>query len=1642
MLDISAPEIPTGALTLARRNLAALETLWELDDTPTPAQLDALRGWIGWGPLATAFNKRQTLKGSWIDIQDRLLEGLSASAELAARQAVDVAFYTTPTLTRAIWRVAEALGFSGGLTLEPGCGAGAFMGEVPPGLPVEWFGVEKDETSARIAQLLHPHARIISAPLEQTSLRPGTFDLVVGNVPFAKDAPYDPTWPDDLPQLNLHNYFMWRAIQATRPGGLIMLLTSRYTMDSGDGFARKLFNQDAAFVGAIRLPTGAFGENGTGAVADLVVLRRRTGSEGAADEWLNADVVDELHTTINTYWRRHPEMVLGRMEAKAAAQYGHTIEIVAPEGADLTELIAGAGTRLVAEAAERGLFWEPREDPAAANVVLDNDGAMEGRFEVLSDGTVTQVINGEPVIRERATDELKELIFLRDAAEALFAAEADPDRPDAEITPVREHARHLYNTYVGRYGPLNRNTLVERAAKPDDILEGRAVPSAKPVADLSEFDPALCDAEGRRWVTLTRQRPPMGGFRSDPGFVTVLAIETWDDDTLFAAPAPILLRRVNSRPVRKAFADDPAEAIALCLDELGRFSLPRVAELLQVPEADAAGQVAGLAFHDPGSREWVTAEEYLSGDVRVKLREARAAAEADPARWGGNVRALEEVQPKDLGPAEIRARLGAPWVPASDVQAFIAETFDTNPAYIDIHHDPVTATWDVKSYAVSQTRAATRTYGTDRVHAVRLIELALNGSGPVVYDTHKVNGKKIRVRNHEATQVAEERQKALQDKFGQWIWSDPERTARLCRYYNDTYNAHRARTFDGSYLTFPGLLAGFNPYQHQKDMVARMIATPSVLCGHTVGGGKTAIMAMGSQTLRRLGLIKKPLITVPNHLLEQTAAELRRLYPAARVLMVTKDDLSKERRAMFAARVAAVDWDFVVMTHQQFGAIPVSPDLEAEYLADTIDQLTEAVMVDGVAKSPTAKHIAGMIRKLDKRYKELRASTDEPVGGLYFDRLGIDYVLADEAHAFKNLFAPSAMEGFSFPASKRAEHLFLVTTWLRRRNRHGRALAMFTGTPVSNSLVEVWTLMRYLSPETLTRLGLAAFEAFVGQHVIFESKIEVAPDGSGFRLHRRPARFTNVPELRLGLSQFADIRTRRHLKLGGPRIVNRLVREFEPAPEHADVTGKLVWRADQIRRGRVKPKEDNMLSVCSDGRKAALWLPLVGVKPSAPGKIEGLVAEVARIYHANKDRAFPDLKAGLLFGDTLGALQVVFCDLGTPNPERGDQVYGEVRRQLIEAGVPDRMIRLIHDARTPLELKRLLQQCRDGEVAVLLTSTEKAGTGVNIQDRLVAIHHLDAPWRPSDVEQRDGRGERPGNLCDLLEIIRYVTQRSFDAYMWQTLVRKAEFIWQVLCGDTDVREVDDISSDQVLDYHQILAVTTGQEILLELAQVEAEVARLQNLAAEHSRNRRSTESEIAYNQAQAEEFRTSATLLDDIVQASADADRVYRRVDGAIVEDEEEAAKALGEAARTSRAQKREVSAGRWRGVNVQFSVLWWKNKAEMHVKLSHPRRFNRHYDVVVTAMSYRKGNEADLLHVLDSVLDRAAERAAFMRENAAYSAARVEEIKPNLEGEFAEAAALEAALARREEIRLEIAAQADAVPGNGEDVDAAPVAA
>ena len=1363
-----------------------------------------LARWSGWGAIPQIFDDDKTEFAQARSTARRLLG--SEQAWAAARRTTLNAHYTSSEVVQAIWSAAGRLGLGGGRVLEPGCGSGNFLGHAPDGLDL--VGVELDPTTALIARHLYgARAEIVNSRFEEFGAADGSFDAAVGNVPFAQVTPHDPR--HNRHRLALHNYFVAKSLHLVAPGGIAALLTSRYTLDARNPTARRVLHELADLVGAVRLPAGAFSaSSGTDVVCDLLVLRRRHPDADAPVDpgWLRAVPLEEPGpgaepVWVNEWFVANPQLVVGSLAVDRGMYRDH--ELTVTLDGDLAPRLATALDRVVERAHGQGLRHEPvrvvgAPDVAASDQRDPREAHSEGSF-VSRDGSFARAIAGQlvPYSPRMAGDaaELRRLIEVRDAARTVLAVQVRGAH-DAELGEAQAALHGVYDGYRRAYGPINRFRLART---------GRTDPDS--------------GAEVMR-----RLRPRMGGFRDDPDWPLVAALEVFDEETQEAAKAPIFDSRIIDPSTDRLGVDTPAEAVAVCLDESGRVTLDRVSELLGTSPDDARVALDSLVWEEPGSRQLIPAVEYLSGNVRAKLVEAQAAAASD-ARFAANVAALESVLPVQLSPEEITAKIGVSWIPPSDVEAFCGDVLG---ARIEVEYLSALGRWEVVTPAGRRGVAFSAEWGTPRADAATLLRASLNQQLHTVYDEAD-DGR--RVRNDPETIAAREKQDVLCERFTAWVWEEPARAGRLADRYNELFSSTVVPQHDGSHLSLPGLAATFTPHPHQRDAVARVLTDGRALLAHAVGAGKTATMVMAAMEQRRLGLARKPAVVVPNHMLEQFAREWLQLYPTARLLIADREKLSKEHRTEFAARVATGDWDAVIFSQSSFVRLPLGADLQRDYLSERLERLREALSQSRTGKGLSVKRLERRVADEEERLRRLQAAHRKD-DGVRFEETGIDFVYCDEAHLYKNRRVDSAIDGMAHPGSQRAEDLD-AKLWSLRQRSGPRVVAFATATPVANSMAELWVMQSYLQPDVLAEVGLAPFDAWAANFGRTATTLELSPDGASWRLSTRFARFTNVPEL-MGLwRQVADVRTNEELDLpvpalagGGPETV------VVPGSEAlVDYVSALAGRAERVRSRAVDPTEDNMLKITGDGRRAALDLRLVG-QPSegGGGKLAAAADRIAEIWSAHRDRAYADPTGR--DHPRHGAMQLVFCDTSTPAGD-GWNAYHELRDLLVSRGLPRDEVRFIHEAGTDEAKAKLFAASRDGRVAVLLGSTEKMGVGTNVQSRAVALHHLDCPWRPSDIEQRDGRILRQGNQNQEVQVLRYVTEGSFDTYMWQTLERKATFIAQVTGGDVDGREIDDIA-DTALSYAEVKALATGNPLIMEKAAVDAEVAKLIRLQRAHT----------------------------------------------------------------------------------------------------------------------------------------------------------------------------------------------------------------
>lgn len=1440
---------PTGSKARIEANLAALRALAQIGNRPaTAAEQHSLARWSGWGSVPEVFDQlRPDLQ--WA--RDQLAELLDHRGMARARSSMLNAHYTDPDLAEQVWAAVGELGFRRGRVLEPGCGTGTYIGLAPDEADV--VGVEVESTTAAIARALNPRAEIRDESFADTRAPNGSFALVIGNVPFAKVVLNDKV--HNTGRHSIHNHFIVKGLHLTAPGGLLAVITSRYTLDAQNPAARREMAELADLVGAIRLPQAAHQRTaGTDVVTDLLVLRRREpGREPQPFDWELTRTVelDGVAVRMNAWFLDRPEMLCGTLTA-SSGQYGAgELRVVADRPA--AELLAERLAQVVDHARLHDLVHAPTlpELPGPAALPGPAMAAEDGHIFLAEDGQFRQVARGVSIpfaVPKSRQVELRALLGLRDTAYSLLEAEAATFEHSDKVEELRAELNRRYDAYLDRYGPINRFTW-RRTGRVDDNGE--------------QVHARIVDK--------------LGGFRADPRAPIVLALEMFDPSTGTATKADVFTDRVITPRVPRRGAETPADALAICMDTHGQASLPEIARLLGVDEDEARSALGELVFADPErDGALVPAAEYLSGNIRRRLQRALDAAETDPDTYTVNITALRAAVPPDIAPEDIVARLGAPWIEARYVQQFLRETLEDPRLSVE---NPYSTHWTVKGDDMSV--AATSTWGTDRYPAPRLAEALLAQRSIVVRDevdavTAGGSATTRRVLNPAATTAAQAKADELAQRFSDWLWEDPQRATELARVYNDRFNSVVLRTYDDVQLSLPGLARTFSPNPHQVAAVARMISEPAVGLYHEVGAGKTAEMAIGVMELRRLGMVRKPCIVIPNHMIEQWSREFQQLYPRARLLAASSAELGKDARRTFVARVATGDWDAVIMTRGAFERIPMRPEAQEAYLDAELDSLREALERGrGEGRNErTMKQIEKKLLTSEERMKERIARDHDPA--VTFEATGIDYVVVDEAHDYKNLRTASNIAGASIEGSQRAQDLDMKLHYLRSRHGH-RVVTLATATPIANSITEAHVMQRYLRPDLLADAGVSDFDAWAATFAATVTDVELSPDGSSFRMKGRFARFHNVPELLRMWWVSGDVKTAEDLNLPRPELVARpedgqrgpRTVLIPPSEGQKELLGELGTRAEMVQRRGVPPEIDNMLKISSDGRAGALDLRLLGRDmPPGESKIDVAAEEIARIYHAHKGDRFVDADGEP--HPRPGGFQLVFCDLGTPGDgarRAGWNVYTELRDQLVERGLPRGQVRFIHEAPNDQKKAELFEACRSGEVSVLIGSTSKMGVGTNAQRRAVALHHLDCPWRPADLAQRDGRALRRGNQYTEIHLNRYVVEGTFDAYMWQALARKAAFISQLMNGRLDVRELEGDIGDTALNYSEVKALAAGNPLLLDKARADAELTKLERLERAHVHARSRLRYTISHNE------QTAPRISEDIAALRRALDR-------------------------------------------------------------------------------------------------------------------------------------------------------------------------
>lgn len=1359
-------------------NLTALELLKHIEEDdrrPTPAEKRALVRYVGWGGLPQVFD---SWNDEWSSERERLEQLLTPEELESARATTLNAHYTAPGVVSAMYDALRRLGFSQGRVLEPALGLGHFIGLMPDEIHAHSriTGIEIDSVTARLAKLLYPDADIRHKPFEESVLPDSGYDVAIGNIPFGDYKPFDPRFKGW--NFLIHDYFFAATLEKVRPGGLIMFITSKGTLDKHNTALREYVSQQADLVGAIRLPNDAFKKNAnTEVTTDIVMLRKRLPGElpfGPA--W--KEVVEITNSSgetipVNEYFAAHPEMMLGEMRLEGR-MYARAEPTLVGNGVPLEEILTQAIARLPSDVF-RSHSISVNDTPLvhtfpAPDHVKPNAYTLVNERIGIREGEEVHLLHGLSPAR---TQRIRGMIRLRDAVRRCLSAQVEGEEED-QIQATREQLNQTYDRFVAAHGPVS-------------------------------------------------ERANAAAFRGDPDLPLLLSLEHYDPDKRRAVKAAIFRERTIHSGRALPQISTPQDALLVTLGERGRVDLGLLSQLLHRKPSEFLPDLKGTIFLNPQTDLWETEDEYLSGNVRAKLAVAEAAVLADK-QFRPNVDALKQVQPSDLPASEIDARLGSVWIPALDISRFAEELLGEQG--ISVSHAPQLGLWTVQGgWNVRLSVSNTTEWGTDRRSALELLEDALNLRAPTVYDHDPETDRDVI--NAPATEAARDKQEKIKERFKQWIWQDDERRERLARKYNDEFNNVRLRSFNGDHLRLPGVNSAINLHSHQRAAIWRILQTQNCLLAHVVGAGKTFTMVAAAMELKRLGMAHKPLFAVPNHMLGQFSSELLTLYPGANILVATKDDFEKDKRKTLTSRIATGNWDAVIMTHSGFEKIPISRTAQEEFIKSEMRDLSLAIEQQlQEHNSRIVKMLERSKKRLESKLKEL-AAVEHKDDGLTFEELGVDRLFVDEAHYFKNLFYVSKMTriaGLPQTASQRAFDMFLKVLHVQRQNA-GAGVVFATGTPIANSVAEMFTMQRYLQMSSLKALNLDHFDSWAATFGEPVTAMELAPDGSGYRLNTRFARFINVPELMQQFRQVADIQTQKMLHLPVPEM-----RGGKPAvvgapcsPELAKIVESLVERAEALKTGHVDPREDNMLLVTTDGRKAALDLrlhdPLLPDHPDS--KVNQAVAQVERIW---RDTAHNR------------ATQLVFCDLSIPTGGRGFSVYENMRDKLIARGVPPSEIQFIQDHDSDAAKLQLFRDVRAGKVRILLGSTQKMGTGTNVQERLIALHHLDAPWRPADVEQREGRILRQGNTNPEVQVFRYVTEQSFDAYMWQTLETKARFIGQVMTGESDLRRIEDIDGT-ALTYAEVKAIASGNPLVIDKARVDAELARLGRLRCEHEETR-------------------------------------------------------------------------------------------------------------------------------------------------------------------------------------------------------------
>ena len=1362
-----------GAKEKFRNNMAAINLLHELEienRLATPEEQEVLSQYVGWGGLPMAFDEHNA---AWAEEFKELYASLSPEEYRAAMESTLTAFYTPPVVIKAMYDALDRLGFLQGNILEPSCGTGNFFGLLPESMQnSKLHGVEIDSLTGRIAKQLYQKANIAIEGFEKTNLPDDHFDVVLGNVPFGEIRVNDSRY--NAQKFLIHDYFFAKALDKVRAGGVVMFITSKGTMDKASPEVRKYIAQRAELLGAIRLPDNTFKANaGTEVTSDILILQKRDRVMDIEPDWVHLDT-DENGVTMNRYFVEHPEMVLGEIKMEST-RFG-TFEPVCKARKDipLSEFLSNAVQRINGEIPELDNGVDEISDEQELSVPADPN--VRNFSFTLVDGRVYFRENDrmQPAsVSMTAENRIKGLIQIRDCVRKLIEYQTD-DYPEEMIRTEQENLNRLYDVYTAKYGLIN-------------------------------------------------SRGNYLAFASDESYFLLCSLEVLDDEGNFKRKADMFTKR-TIKPHREVTSVETAsEALALSIGEKARVDLPYMEQLAGKTQAELVQDLQGVIFKVPNCEpvSYVAADEYLSGNVRNKLTIAELAAKNDP-ELAVNVEALKKVIPKDLSAAEISVRLGATWIPQEDIQRFVMELL-TPSSYaagrLKVRYTPINGDWFIENKSSDMGNVkADSTYGTKRASAYRIIEDTLNLRDTRIFDyVYDEHGNKKAVFNAKETTAAQAKQEAIKQAFQDWIWKDPERRNRLVRYYNDTFNSVRPREYDGSHITFGGISPEITLRPHQVNAIAHILYGGNTLLAHKVGAGKTFEMVAAAQESKRLGLCQKSMFVVPNHLVGQWASEYLRLYPSANILVTTKRDFETGNRKKFCGRIATGDYDAVIIGHSQFEKIPMSIERQREQLEKQLDDIERGI--DDVQASKGEQFTVKQLMKTRKAIKtklEKLNDTKRKDTVIDFEQLGVDRLFIDESHFYKNLYLYTKMRnvgGIAQTEAQKSSDLFMKCRYLDEITGN-RGTVFATGTPVSNSMVELYSVQRYLQYDTLAQNGLQHFDSWASTFGETVTALELAPEGTNYRAKTRFAKFYNLPELMQMFREVADIQTADMLKLPVPKVNYRNIKT-KPSEIQTEMVASLAKRAEKVRARLVEPNIDNMLKITNDGRKLALDQRMIDpMLPDDPdSKVNACVDNVYRIWEEHADTK---------------ATQLVFCDLSTPKNDGTFNVYDDMREKLIARGIPAGQIRFIHEATTDAQKKELFGKVRSGEVRVLLGSTPKMGAGTNVQDRLIAIHNLDCPWRPSDLEQRQGRIERQGNMFPEVEVYRYVTEQTFDAYLYQLVESKQKFISQIMTSKSPVRSAEDVD-EVALSFAEVKMLATGDARFKEKMDLDIQVSKLRVL---------------------------------------------------------------------------------------------------------------------------------------------------------------------------------------------------------------------